>query len=147
MSYSENISDKLVKRGELKKYLPHREPMLLVDEIDIEENGICHARYRIKEDEFFCQGHFPDSPIVPGVILCEIMAQSCALLVKDEIVGKIPLYTGIDNVRFRQTVKPGDLCEVTARLKNKRGPLFFCQAALYVDGGLCCKGDLTFALL
>ena len=115
-------------REELKEYLPHREPMLLVDEIDIDEDGICHASYRIKDDEFFCQGHFPDNPIVPGVILCEIMAQSCALLMKDEIKGKVTLYTGIDNVRFRQVVKPGDLCEVTARLKNRRGPLFFCEA-------------------
>ena len=72
-------------REELKEYLPHREHMLLVDEIDIDDGGICHASYKVKEDEFFCQGHFPDNPIVPGVILCEIMAQSCALLVKDEI--------------------------------------------------------------
>ena len=136
-----------MNREELKEYLPHREPMLLVDEIEIGEDGTCHASYRIKEDEFFCQGHFPDNPIVPGVILCEIMAQSCALLMKDEIKGKVTLYTGIDNVRFRQVVKPGDLCEVTARLKNRRGPLFFCEATLSVDGDLCCKGDLSFALL
>lgn len=136
-----------MNREELKEYLPHREPMLLVDEIDIDENGVCHAWYTVTGDEFFCQGHFPDNPVVPGAILCEIMAQSCALLVKDEIKGKIPLYTGIDNVRFRQVVKPGDVCEVTARLKNSRGPLFFCEADLCVDGGLCCNGDLTFALI
>ena len=134
-------------REELKEYLPHREHMLLVDEIDIDDGGICHASYKVKEDEFFCQGHFPDNPIVPGVILCEIMAQSCALLVKDEIKGKIPLYTGIDNLRFRQVVKPGDLCEVTARLKGRRGPMFFCEAVLMVDGSLCCKGELSFALI
>ena len=134
-------------RDELKKYLPHREPMLLVDEIDIDTDGIAHARYRIKEDEFFCKGHFPGNPIVPGVIQCEIMAQSCALLVKDEIVGHTTLYSGIDNVRFRHVVKPGDLCEVTARLKAKRGNLFVCEARLHVDGNLCCKGDLSFALV
>lgn len=136
-----------MNREELKEYLPHREPMLLVDEIDIDGNGVCHASYKVTGDEFFCQGHFPDNPVVPGVILCEIMAQSCTLLVKDEIKGRVPLYTGIDNVRFRQVVKPGDVCEVTARLKNRRGPLFFCEAALCVDGGLCCNGDLTFALI
>lgn len=134
-------------REELKEYLPHRDHMLLVDEIDIDDGGICHASYKVKEDEFFCQGHFPDNPIVPGVILCEIMAQSCALLVKDEIKGKIPLYTGIDNLRFRQVVKPGDLCEVTARLKGRRGPMFFCEAVLLVDGSLGCKGELSFALI
>ena len=96
-------------REELKEYLPHREPMLLIDRIDIDEDGICHAEYLVKEDEFFCRGHFPGNPIVPGAIQCEIMAQSCALLVKDEIVGKTTLYSGIDNVRFKHPVKPGDL--------------------------------------
>ena len=134
-------------REELKEYLPHREPMLLVDEIDIDAEGTAHARYRIKEDEFFCRGHFPGNPIVPGVIQCEIMAQSCALLVKDEIVGKTTLYSGIDNLRFKHPVYPGDLCEVTARLKSKRGNLFFCDAELHVEGKLCCKGSLSFALV
>lgn len=134
-------------REELKEYLPHREPMLLIDEIEIDEAGVCHSKYRIKDDEFFCQGHFPDNPIVPGVIQCEIMAQSCALLVKDEIKGRTTLYTGIDNVRFKHVVKPGDLCEVTARLKSKRGQMFFCEATLSVEGMLCCKGDLSFALI
>lgn len=133
-------------RDELKEYLPHREPMLLIDSIDIDRDGVCHAQYRIKEDEFFCRGHFPGNPIVPGVIQCEIMAQSCALLVKGEIKGRTTLYTGIDNVRFKHIVKPGDLCEVTAKLKSKRGPMFFCEAVLTVDGKLCCKGDLSFAL-
>lgn len=134
-------------REELKEYLPHREPMLLVDKIDIDADGVCHAEYLVKEDEFFCRGHFPGNPIVPGVILSEIMAQSCALLVKEEIKGKTTLYTGIDNLRFKHVVKPGDLCEVTARLKGRRGPMFFCEAVLMVDGLLCCKGDLSFALV
>ena len=134
-------------REELKEFLPHRDPMLLVDEIDIDAEGTAHARYRIKEDEFFCRGHFPGNPIVPGVIQCEIMAQSCALLVKDEIVGKTTLYSGIDNVRFKHPVYPGDLCEITAHLKSKRGNLFFCDAELHVDGQLCCKGSLSFALV
>lgn len=121
--------------------------MLLVDEIEIDDDGICHATYEVRGDEFFCQGHFPDNPVVPGVILCEIMAQSCALLVKDEIKERTPLYTGIDNVRFRQVVRPGDLCEVTAKLKGRRGPMFFCEAVLYVGGELCCRGDLSFALI
>ena len=134
-------------REELKEFLPHRDPMLLVDEIEIDAEGTAHARYRIKEDESFCRGHFPGNPIVPGVIQCEIMAQSCALLVKDEIVGKTTLYSGIDNVRFKHPVYPGDLCEITAHLKSKRGNLFFCDAELHVDGQLCCKGSLSFALV
>lgn len=136
-----------MNREELKEYLPHREPMLLIDEIELGEDGLCYARYRVRDDEFFCQGHFPGNPIVPGVILCEIMAQSCALLVKSDLKGMTPLYTGIDNVRFKNIVKPGDLCEVTARLKSRRGPMFFCEAVLMVEGMLCCKGDLSFALI
>ena len=136
-----------MNREELKQYLPHRDPMLLVDEIDIDADGIAHAKYRIREDEFFCRGHFPGNPIVPGVIQCEIMAQSCALLVKDEIVGKTTLYSGIDNVRFKNIIRPGDLCEITARLKGMRGNMVFCQASIHVNGTLCCKGDLSFALV
>jgi 3-hydroxyacyl-[acyl-carrier-protein] dehydratase len=134
-------------RDELKKYLPHREPMLLVDEMIMDTEGVVHSKYRIREDEFFCQGHFPGNPLVPGVILCEIMAQSCALLVMDEIVGKTTLYSGIDNVRFKNPVRPGDLCEITARLNGKRANMFFCEAELRVEGKLCCKGNLSFALV
>lgn len=134
-------------REELKKYLPHREPMLLVDEVIVGEDGVARAKYRVREDEFFCRGHFPDNPIVPGVIQCEIMAQSCALLLKEEIKGKLTLYIGIDNVRFKGIVRPGDLCEIEARLISNRGNMFFCSAVLYVDGKLCCKGDLSFALV
>jgi 3-hydroxyacyl-[acyl-carrier-protein] dehydratase len=134
-------------RDELKKYLPHREPMLLVDEMIMDAEGVAHSKYRIREDEFFCQGHFPGNPLVPGVILCEIMAQSCALLVMDEIVGKTTLYSGIDNMRFKNPVRPGDLCEITARLNGKRANMFFCEAELRVEGKLCCKGNLSFALV
>ena len=141
------LNEIVMTKEELKKYLPHREPMLLVDEIEIDGDGVCQAKYLIKENEFFCEGHFPGNPIVPGVILCEIMAQSCALLVKDEIQGKTTLYTGIDKVRFKNIVKPGDLCEVTATLTNRRGSIFYCQAELKVDGNICCKGELSFALV
>ena len=136
-----------MKRDELMKFLPHRDPMLLVDEMEIDSDGVCHAKYLVKEDEFFCKGHFPGNPIVPGVIQCEIMAQSCALLVKDEIQGKTTLYTGIDKVRFKNIVKPGDLCEITARLKDRRASIFYCQAELRVNGNLCSKGELSFALV
>ena len=107
-----------MNREELKKYLPHREPMLLVDEVEIDEEGVAHAKYRIREDEFFCRGHFPGNPIVPGVIQCEIMAQSCVLLVKDEVQGKTTLYTGINNVKFKNIVRPGDLCEDCVKMLN-----------------------------
>ena len=120
--------------------------MLLLDDVENKE-GTAIGHYTVRGDEFFLKGHFPGNPIVPGVIQCEIMAQSCALLVKDEIKGKTTLYTGIDKVRFKQVVRPGDLCEVTARLVNRRGPIFYCEASLMVEGTLCCKGELSFALI
>ena len=132
---------------EIKQFMPHREPMLLIEEAHIDENGVAHSQYRIKEDEFFTRGHFPGNPIVPGVIQCEIMAQSCAILVKDEIPGHITLYAGLDKVRFKNPVKPGDLCGVTATLDERRGNLFFCSAKLEVGGKLCCRGTLSFALV
>jgi len=131
----------------IKKILPHREPMLLVDEIYIDDDKVGHGKYTIKEDEFFTRGHFPGNPIVPGVILCEIMAQSCAILVKDDIPGNITLYAGLNNVKFKGQVKPGDTCEITCTLDARKGPLFFCGAVLKVNGKLCCKGDLSFALI
>lgn len=121
--------------------------MLLLDEAVVDENNIAHAKYRIKEDEFFTRGHFPGNPVVPGVIQCEIMAQSCAILVKDEIAGNLTFYAGLNNVKFKNTVRPGDLCEITAELVNRRGNIFFCSAKLEVGGKLCCKGDLSFALV
>ena len=121
--------------------------MLLVDEIEIDAEGVAHAKYLVRDDEFFCRGHFPGNPLVPGVIQCEIMAQSCAILVKDEIVGKTTLYSGIDNVRFKNVVRPGDLCEITASLRAKRANMFFCEAVLSVGGKVCCEGELSFALV
>lgn len=105
-----------MNKEDIKKFLPHREPMLLIDEAVVDENNIAHCKYTIKEDEFFTRGHFPGNPIVPGVIQCEIMAQSCAILVKDDIPGHLTLYAGLDKVRFKNPVKPGDVCEITARL-------------------------------
>ena len=140
-----------MNKEEIKTFLPHREPMLLIEETWIDEKGVGHATYRIKEDEFFTRGHFPGNPIVPGVIQCEIMAQSCAVLVKDQIPGNMTLYAGMDKIRFKNSVKPGDLCEVTCTLDEFRAAgaskIFFCSAKLEVGGKLCCKGVLQMALV
>ena len=133
-------------REEIKNILPHRDNMLLLDDVE-KRDGMAVGHYTVKGDEWFLQGHFPGNPIVPGVIQCEIMAQSCALLVKDELKGRTTLYSGIDNVRFKNIVRPGDVCEITARLTDRRGMLFFTEASLKVNGKLCCKGNLSFALV
>ena len=74
-------------REEIKKFLRHREPMLLVDEMELQEDGTVIGKYHVRGDEFFLQGHFPGQPIVPGVILCEIMGQCSSLLIKDYLVA------------------------------------------------------------
>lgn len=135
-----------MKRSEIKQILPHREPMLLVDEV-ILENDVAYATYQVRGDEFFLQGHFPDYPVVPGVILCEIMAQSSALLLVEELVGRIPFYAGIDKVRFKQQVRPGDLLNVKAKIIQRKNLLFVVDAEISVAGNLCTKGLLTFVLV
>ena len=130
-------------REELKEYLPHREPMLLIDRINIDEEGVCHAEYRIRDDEFFCRGHFPGNPIVPGVIQCEIMAQSCALLVMEDLKGRTTLYTGIDNVRFKRKVVPGDTMQIEAHLvEPMRRGIASILGKVFVGGQLACEATM-----
>ena len=136
-----------MNREEIRQLLPHREPMLLVDEIVMDENGIAHGKYTVRVDEYFLQGHFPGNPVVPGVILCEIMAQSCALLMGDEIKGKTPMYTGMDKVKFRAPVRPGDTIEITATIERRIANFYFTKAEARVDGRLCACGSLSFALV
>ena len=92
-------------REEIKQYLPHREPMLLVDEMALyeDENGqkVAHCKYHVTGYEYFLEGHFPDHPVVPGVILCEIMGQASSVLLLDVLIGRTPFFTGIDNARFK----------------------------------------------
>jgi len=135
-----------MEREELKKYMPHREPMLLVDRSEIVGENQVVAEYTVTGEEAFVQGHFPGNPIVPGVILCEIMAQSGILLMKDELEGKLALYAGLDNVRFKRVVKPGDKVVVNAILKVKRSTVIVVEAKASVDGELACKGTLSFFL-
>lgn len=131
---------------EIKTILPHRDNMLLLDEVT-EEDGVAHGQLRIKGDEWFLQGHFPGSPVVPGVILCEILAQSVCVLLRDEMSeGKLPMYTGLNNVRFKSPVVPGDLFETRCRVTKVKKPFFFAEGEGYVGGRLCIKAEFSFAL-
>ena len=134
-----------MNREEIKQVIPHREPMLLVDEAEVAD-GIATARYTIRENEFFTQGHFPGNPIVPGVILCEMMAQGSALLLKDDLDGKLALYAGLNDVRFKRQVHPGDTVVTRSTITGKKGPLVVVDAEATVDGVMCCKGRLSFML-
>lgn len=144
-----------MNKEEIKSYLKHRDPMLLVDSVELvteqDKEGkdvlVAYGTYTVRGDEFFLQGHFPGYPVVPGVILCEMMAQSCALLLGEEIKSKLTFYTGIDNVRFKGQVRPGDVVKTKSCIVDRRQSLIFVNAQASVDGKVCCKGDLNFALI
>lgn len=135
-----------MNRDEIKRILPHREPMLLLDDVQIVE-GAAVGHYTVRGDEFFLQGHFPDKPIVPGVILCEILAQSTCVLMRDEIqCGELPMYTGLDRVKFRHPVKPGDTIETHCKIKRKKHPFYFAEGTVSVKGQVCTSAEFSFAI-
>lgn len=136
-----------MNREEIKKILPHREPMLLIDEAGVAEDGKAHGKYTVRGDEWFLSGHFPQNPIVPGVILCEMAAQTCCVLFGDKIQGKTPVFTGLDNVRFRAQVKPGDTLEFVCAVLREKGPFCFAEGKGYVSGTLCMSGEFSFAVI
>ena len=132
---------------EIKKILPHRDNMLLLDRVEREEGDIAHGYYTVPEDTWFLKGHFPGSPVVPGVILCEILAQSTCILLSDQMsAGKLPLYTGLNNVRFKSPVRPGDVFETKCQVTRSKYPFFFAKGEGYVDGRLCIKAEFSFAI-
>ncbi len=138
-----------MKRDEIKQILPHREPMLLIDEVNLNEDGTATGYYLVRGDEFFLQGHFPENPIVPGVIQCEMMAQSACIMFADRMAGGkyTPVYTGLDKVRFRGMIKPGDRIRIDTRLIRASHPLYKLSGEVSVDGKKCMSGEFSFALI
>ena len=134
-------------REELKEILPHREPMLLMDEATKIEDNLAEGKYTVRGDEWFLQGHFPGNPVVPGVIQCEMMAQTCCVLLGEAVKGHTPLYTGLDKVRFKGQVKPGDTIVFHCSATGQRGPFCFAKGEGRVNGKLVVKGDLSFAIV
>ncbi|MGN0505972.1 MAG: 3-hydroxyacyl-ACP dehydratase FabZ family protein [Lachnospiraceae bacterium] len=135
-----------MNREELMQILPHRENMMLLDDAEY-RNGTAVGHYTVSGDEFFLKGHFPGNPIVPGVILCEILAQSACVLMKDAMgKGKLPVYTGLNNVKFRSPVKPGDTVETQCRIKRAKYPFYFAEGTVAVGDRLCVSAEFSFAV-
>ena len=136
-----------MNREEIQTILPHRDDMLLLDEAWRDGEYAC-GRYHVRGDEFFLRGHFPGNPIVPGVIQCEILAQSACVLLNDVLTdGKIPMYAGMDKVRFRNPVRPGDVVETRCRITRARPPFYFAEGSVSVNGKICTSAEFSFAVI
>ena len=135
---------------EIAKILPHRYPFALVDRIvDGEEGKWAKGIKCVTVNEPFFQGHFPQYHVMPGVLIVEAMAQvgGVALLSMPENKGKLALFGGIKNARFRRQVTPGDVLEIECTLTKQKGPVGIGEAKATVDGQVAATAELTFALI
>ena len=136
-----------LSKAEIEQILPHRDPFLLLDEVlELEPGARVVARKTVTAED--CAGHFPGNPIMPGVMMVEALAQAgaVAVLSEEENRGKLALFAGIDGVRFKRVVRPGDVLELTCDLETMRGPIGKGKARATVGGELAVRGTLTFAV-
>jgi 3-hydroxyacyl-[acyl-carrier-protein] dehydratase len=136
-------------RASIEAILPHREPFLLLYEVvDLEQGRRVVAKKVVRDDEWYLAGHFPGNPIMPGVLMVEALAQcgAVAVLAEEDNRGKLALFAGIDDVRFKRIVRPGDELTLECEIETVRGPVGRGKARATVDGELAVRGTLTFAV-
>ena len=136
-----------LSREQIMEILPHRDPFLLLDEVlELEAGRRVVARRTVTADD--CAGHFPGNPIMPGVKMVEALAQAgaVAVLAEEDQRGKLALFAGIDDVRFKRIVRPGDELVLECAVESVRGPIGRGKARATVDGELAVRGTLTFAV-
>jgi 3-hydroxyacyl-[acyl-carrier-protein] dehydratase len=135
---------------QIKELLPHRYPFLLVDRVTYVEPGQKAVGYKnLTANEQFFEGHFPFRPIMPGVLMVEALAQlGCvALLMKDEFKNSLGVFTGIENLKFRTMVTPGDRLDLEVELIKMKGPLGKLKGIARVGDKIACEGEISFALV
>jgi 3-hydroxyacyl-[acyl-carrier-protein] dehydratase len=136
-------------RDVIESILPHRPPFLLIDEVlELEPGRRVVARRSVREEDWWFQGHFPERPVMPGVLIVEAMAQAgaVAVLVEEENRGKIAFFAGIDDCRFKRVVSPGDELTLACEIDTVRGPIGRGKATASVGAELAARGTLTFAV-
>ena len=137
----------LMDKAAIEEVLPHRPPMLLIDEVlELEPGERVVARKTVTDED--CAGHFPGNPIMPGVKMVEALAQcgAVAVLSQPENEGRLVLFAGIDDVRFKRIVKPGDTLDLVCEVEAVRGPVGKGKVRAAVAGELAVRGTLTFAV-
>ncbi len=129
----------------IEEAIPHRPPMLLVDEVVEQQENRIVCRKTFRPEEFFTQGHFPNYPLVPGVILCEATLQSGAILLSrfTPKEGAVPVATRLDNVRFKRMVRPGDTVEIEVTLNEVVSTAYFMTGKVTLDGKLAARLDFA----
>ncbi|HHX57648.1 MAG TPA: 3-hydroxyacyl-ACP dehydratase FabZ [Clostridiales bacterium] len=141
--------DIVLNQEQIKEIIPHRDPFLLIDEvIEMELGKRIVARKHIKADDFWFKGHFPEYPVVPGVLMIEMLAQAgaVAMLSMEEHKGKIGFLAGVDKAKFRRQVVPGDTLLLEVEIIKVRGPVGVGKAIASVDGVKAVSAEISFAL-
>lgn len=140
----------MLNKEEIEKIIPQRDPFLMIDEVESLEPGKSAVCYKnVDENEYYFKGHFPGNPIMPGVLIAESLAQTgaVAILSVEENKGKNALFAGIDKMKFKKVVKPGDRLKLEVSIIKQKGPIGVGEAIASVEGQLVAKCELTFALV
>ena len=135
---------------EIEKIIPQRPPFLMIDKVEEYVPGEKSIAYKnVNINEWYFQGHFPENPIMPGVLITEALAQTgaVAILSMEENKGMNALFGGIDKMRFKKIVIPGDVLKLEVKIIKKKGPIGVGEAVATVNGKIVAKGELTFAIV